>query len=87
MFLTPATPHDPKWNSYLKTFLFAFNTHNTYSNLMIISFQKIVLKHFFMKMAFWHLMTPNDPIEKNETISFVEGLQLYDVHESRDPAM
>ena len=27
------------------------------------------------------------PFKKNEAISFVEGLQLYDVHESRDPAM
>ena len=36
------------------------------------------------------LLTPNDPKWphlKNETISFVEGLKLYDVHESRDPAM
>ena len=33
-------------------------------------------------------MTPKWPhLKKNETISFVEGLQLYDVHESRDPAM
>ena len=38
-------------------------------------------------MTFWHLITPNDPIKKNDTMSFVEGLQPYDVHESRDPAM
>ena len=27
------------------------------------------------------------PLKKNDTMSFVEGLQPYDVHESRDPAM
>ena len=53
---------------------------------MIISFQKIVLKQCYEN----DLLTTNNPKWahwKNDTMSFVEGLQPYDVHESRDPAM
>ena len=42
---------------------------------------------FLVKITFLTPVTPNDPKSKCEPMSFVEGLKLLDILESRYPAM
>ena len=50
-------------------------------------FRKFSWNIFFSaKMNFSPLVTPYDPVSKSETIRFVEGPKLADIHLSRGPA-